>query len=1094
MMAGASLLIAACSNVSTTTAATYNLTIASTNPSSGVSIALTSAENNSTTYQTTGVSLTYAAGSSFTLTAPPTAGLNAFSSWSGCAYTTTVTCAVTLNADTTVSANYVTTGITTPTVTVTPSSPAITTGQSLSVTVAVAGTTGGVTPTGTVTLSSGSYTSAVTTLSGGNAQIGIPANILSVGSDTLQVVYTPDAASTSIYSQASGSGLVTVFIPSITSPTVTVTPSPSSITTAQGVAVTVTVAGTAGDTPTGTVTLYSGNYSSAVTTLSSGSVIIDVHAGSLAVGNDTLLAVYTPDTASAPIYSQALGTSSVTVTAPAITTPTVTVTPSSPTISTTQGVAVTVTVAGLAGGATPTGTVTLSSGAYASAVTTLGNGSAIIDIPAGSLATGNDTLHAAYTPDTASAAVYTQASGTGSVIVSTPGLITPTVTVTPSPSSITTAQGVSVTVAVVGLAGGATPTGTVTLSSGAYTSAATTLGSGSAIINIPAGSLALGSDTLHAVYTPDTASASVYSQALGSGSVTVTVPPLTTPTVTVTPWSTSITSVQGLAVTVTVVGAAGGPTPTGTVTLISGSYNSTPVPLETGSHVINILAGSLAVGTDTLLASYAPDSASSSIYTAATATSSPITVTTATTGANTITVDQSTIGPPVSAGLMGMNMAYWYDPSTSGIVPALQAAGIKAIRWPGGTAANVYHWATNTTCFNTTPIPAASSFDTFLADVIHPGNFDLDLTVNYGTNAACTGPGDPAEAAAWIQNAKNNGNNVSHVTVGNEDWGSWVTDLHAIPYDPTTYANATANDYYPQIKAVNPNVLVGVGLNPWNDPPWDPIVLAQAKYDFVEYHFYPQGPRYEDDTFLVQQGAQQLYWAIIAIKQELATAGVPNTPIYIGEIGSVYAEPGKQTMSISQALYAGQVLGEMMNQGVSLSAWWLAFGSCDSDPTNENFSSSLYGWQNFGGYMVFSDGLPEYGCDGSGIPTIPTGTQLPTARAFQLFSNVAIDGEHVLTATAAGDTTDVRAYAATHKTGTALVIFNDNETTSEQVTISLSNQTTSSDVTMDTYSKAIYDQSQNNVWAPPTNTDLGAETFPLVLTLDPWSMNVLIVK
>jgi hypothetical protein len=199
-------------------------------------------------------------------------------------------------------------------------------------------------------------------------------------------------------------------------------------------------------------------------------------------------------------------------------------------------------------------------------------------------------------------------------------------------------------------------------------------------------------------------------------------------------------------------------------------------------------------------------------------------------------------------------------------------------------------------------------------------------------------------------------------------------------------------------------------------------------------------------------------------------------------------------MSITQALYAGQVLGEMMNQGVSMSAWWVGFGSCDSDPSNDNFSSSLYGWQNFGGYMIFSDGLPEQGCDGSGIPTIPAGTPLATARAFQLFSNVAVNGEHVLTANTAGDTTDVRAYAATHKGGTALVVFNLNETTSEPVTITLSNQTASTDVTIETYSKAIYDQSQNNFWAAPTNTDLGAQTFPLQLTLDPWSMNVVIVK
>jgi hypothetical protein len=273
---------------------------------------------------------------------------------------------------------------------------------------------------------------------------------------------------------------------------------------------------------------------------------------------------------------------------------------------------------------------------------------------------------------------------------------------------------------------------------------------------------------------------------------------------------------------------------------------------------------------------------------------------------------------------MGMNMAYWYDPSTPGIVPAYQATGITSIRWPGGTAANTYHWVTNTVCFSTTPIPAASSFDTFLADVIHPGNFDLALTVNYGTDAACTGPGDPSEAAAWVQNALNNGNNVSHVTVGNEDWGSWVTDLHTIPYDPTTYANATANGILSSNQGGQPQRAGRRRPQPLeHSPPWDPIVLAQAKYDFVEYHFYPQGPRHERRYFPRPAGRAAVYLGHHRHQAELATAGVPNTPIYIGEIGSVYAEPGKQTMSITQALYAGQVLGEMMNQGVSLAAWWL---------------------------------------------------------------------------------------------------------------------------------------------------------------------------
>lgn len=103
---------------------------------------------------------------------------------------------------------------------------------------------------------------------------------------------------------------------------------------------------------------------------------------------------------------------------------------------------------------------------------------------------------------------------------------TPTVTVSPSPASITAAQSTMVTVTVSG--SGATPTGSVTLASGAYTSAATTLTSGSAVITVPGSSLAVATDTLTATYTPDSNSSSTYNSATGTNTVTVTAAPVPT--------------------------------------------------------------------------------------------------------------------------------------------------------------------------------------------------------------------------------------------------------------------------------------------------------------------------------------------------------------------------------------------------------------------------------------------------------------------------------------------------------------------------------------------------------------------------------------
>jgi len=227
--------------------------------------------------------------------------------------------------------------------------------------------------------------------------------------------------------------------------------------------------------------------------------------------------------------------------------------------------------------------------------------------------------------------------------VDNPGL-TPSVTVTPASSSITTAQSLMVTVTVNGGSGNPTPTGTVVLTSGTYTSAAATLSGGSATVNIPAGSLATGTDTLTVTYTPDTASSSIYNAATGSNTVAVTTPAKVTPTLTVTPTPTSITTTQALSVKVTVSGGSGNPTPTGAVTLTSGSYTSAAATLSSGTATINIPAGSLATGTDTLSVSYTPDSASSSTYNSAT-------------GSNTVTVTAAAVQVTVGTSPIGLSFS-----------------------------------------------------------------------------------------------------------------------------------------------------------------------------------------------------------------------------------------------------------------------------------------------------------------------------------------------------------------------------------------------------------------------------------------------------
>ena len=476
---------------------------------------------------------------------------------------------------------------------------------------------------------------------------------------------TPGSYTTEFAISPSADGWETVLIGlsamagTTATPTVAVTASPASIGPTQDLTVSVSVSGS--PTPTGSVTLSSGSYTSAATTLSGGAATIDVPAGSLNAGTDSLTASYTPDSTSSSIYSGATGTTSVTV---AEFTPAITVTPSASSINTSQALSVTVTVNGGSGNPTATGSVTLSGGGYAS-MAALSGGSATFNIAAGALATGGDTLTASYTPDSNSSLIYTAVSGSTSITVGDLGIITtpapgstltassttftwsaasngvtgyylwvgttpgsydlfnagplagtsttvnlptngatiylrlwsffgttglyndytyteytkaaPTVTVTPALSTVTTTQALSVTVTVSSGTGSPTPTGSVTLSGGSYTSAAINLTAGTATFNIPAGTLGPGNYTFTANYTPDSNGSLLYNSSSGTASpVTVSA---ATPTVTVTPGVSTITATQPFSVTVTVGGGTGNPTPTGTVTLSTGSYTSAATTL-----------------------------------------------------------------------------------------------------------------------------------------------------------------------------------------------------------------------------------------------------------------------------------------------------------------------------------------------------------------------------------------------------------------------------------------------------------------------------------------------------------------------------------
>ena len=108
------------------------------------------------------------------------------------------------------------------------------------------------------------------------------------------------------------------------------------------------------------------------------------------------------------------------------------------------------------------------------------------------------------------------------------GPVAASVAVSPSASSVTTAQPLSVTVTVSGAT--ATPDGTVVLTSGGFTGATASVSGGRATLAVPAGVLTTGSDQLVVQYTPSAAAAGAY--LTGSGIASVSVNDAAMPTVT----------------------------------------------------------------------------------------------------------------------------------------------------------------------------------------------------------------------------------------------------------------------------------------------------------------------------------------------------------------------------------------------------------------------------------------------------------------------------------------------------------------------------------------------------------------------------------
>jgi alpha-N-arabinofuranosidase len=400
-----------------------------------------------------------------------------------------------------------------------------------------------------------------------------------------------------------------------------------------------------------------------------------------------------------------------------------------------------------------------------------------------------------------------------------------------------------------------------------------------------------------------------------------------------------------------------------------------------------------------------------------------------------LAVDAAAIVRTADARHFGMHTAMW-DPifDSEATVALLQDTGIQALRFPGGSAGNDYHWASNTSvprgaCSGAISQP--TSFDMFARIAIRTGA-QVFLIANYGS-------GTPSEAAEWVRYANlTQRYGFTYWEVGNENYGAWETDCTERPHDPFTYATRF-KDYYLQMKAVDPAIKVGAVVQTgedsyatYTDHPatnprtgrrhngWTPVLLATLNSlgvtpDFVAYHRYVQSPGAESDADLLHSSAT---WASDAtdLRQQLTDYLGPageSVELVCTEHNSVSSRPGKQTTSLVNGLFLADSIGQVLQTEFNSVIWHNLRQARESAHNN---ASWLSGWRPYGNYGITSVNF--------GNPTGPP-DQYPTYYVSKLLRHFARGGDAIVRATS--DYPLLAIYAARRTDGSlTLLVVNKN--------------------------------------------------------------------
>jgi hypothetical protein len=276
----------------------------------------------------------------------------------------------------------------------------------------------------------------------------------------------------------------------------------------------------------------------------------------------------------------------------------------------------------------------------------------------------------------------------------------------------------------------------------------------------------------------------------------------------------------------------------------------------------------------------------------------------------------------------GANAAIWdahmNDPE---VATLMKTAGVGAMRYPGGSYADIYHWKDHSAPGGY--VAPGTGFDDFMSTVKAAGAQPV-IIANYGS-------GTPEEAADWVRYA-----NIAHHygaeywEIGNEIYGNghygsgWENDTHA-DKSPKEYARQV-KAYAAAMKAVDPTVKIGAVLTtPGNWPDgvigsgdaadWNDSVLADVAHDidFVSVHWYPGGSADEPAVNKVAQLPGELR-EVRNLLDRYAGADSARIGIAMTEVNA--STGGAPFTTRPNGLFAADAMMTALENGVFTVDWW----------------------------------------------------------------------------------------------------------------------------------------------------------------------------